>query len=303
MSLPDVQALRSDHDYKLTRVGVTGVEKPVQIDRPGASQTHALHASFDLFVDLPAGQRGIHMSRNLEAIGEVLDETVREPRKGLEWVVEDTARELLDRHDYASVAEVEAESTFFVEQRTPSGAETMEPYELVAKARADREGELRRSIGVVVTGMTACPCAMETTQHILEDEQDATIENAPSVTHNQRNETLFMIDVREGNDVNAEDMVRLVEESMSAPTFELLKRGDEARLVLQAHESPRFVEDVVREVLSRARKAYDHLPDDTVLTVKSEAEESIHKHNAFAERVTTLGDLREEDPESVSSDR
>jgi GTP cyclohydrolase-4 len=93
-------------------------------------------------------------------------------------------------------------------------------------------------------------------------------------------------------------MVTLVEASMSAPTFELLKRGDEARLVLQAHESPRFVEDVVREVLARAKKAYDHLPDDTVITVKSEAQESIHKHNAFAERVTTLGDLQDEDPQT-----
>jgi GTP cyclohydrolase-4 len=26
--------------------------------------------------------------------------------------------------------------------------------------------------------------------------------------------------------------------------------------------------------------------------VRSESEESIHKHNAFAERVTTLGELR-----------
>ncbi len=28
------------------------------------------------------------------------------------------------------------------------------------------------------------------------------------------------------------------------------------------------------------------------MTVRSESEESIHKHNAFAERITTLGELR-----------
>ncbi len=292
MTLPDVQALRSDHDFKLTRVGVTGVRKPVAIERPGAEYTHALHATFDVFVDLPADQRGVHMSRNLEAITGTLDKSVREPKAGLEWVVEDIARELLDRHDYATVAEVEAESTFFIEQHTPSGAATMEPYELVAKATAHRETGVRRSIGVVVTGMTACPCAMETTRHILEDEQGATIENAPSVTHNQRNRTLLLIDVEEGHDVDARDLVEIVENSMSAPTYELLKRGDEARLVLQAHSNPRFVEDVTREVLSRVLKAYGHLPGDTLITVKSEAEESIHKHNAFAERVTTMDELK-----------
>ncbi len=295
MTLPDVQSLRSDHDFRLTRVGVTGVQKPVMIERPGETRTNALHATFDLFVDLPAEQRGSHMSRNLEAIAEVLDEAVREPKKGLEWIVEGAAHELLDRHEYATVAEVEAESTFFVEQTTPSGASTLEPHDLVAKAKAHRDEGIRRSIGVRVTGMTACPCAMETTQHILE-EKGATIEGAPSVTHNQRNRALLMLDVREGNDMDARDLVDIVDASMSAPTYELLKRGDEAELVLQAHESPRFVEDVTREILSRVVKRYGHLPDDTIVTARSQAEESIHKHDAFAERVTTMGELRSGPP-------
>jgi GTP cyclohydrolase-4 len=34
------------------------------------------------------------------------------------------------------------------------------------------------------------------------------------------------------------------------------------------------------------------MPDRTWVRVKSEAEESIHKHNAFAERSTTFGELR-----------
>ena len=35
-------------------------------------------------------------------------------------------------------------------------------------------------------------------------------------------------------------------------------------------------------------------PDETEVWVRSESEESIHKHNAFAERSAYLGDLREE---------
>ncbi len=52
------------------------------------------------------------------------------------------------------------------------------------------------------------------------------------------------------------------------------------------------MEDVVREILTRILEKYTELPDDVVVTVRSESEESIHKHNAFAERVTTLGELR-----------
>jgi len=59
-----------------------------------------------------------------------------------------------------------------------------------------------------------------------------------------------------------------------------------------AHRNPKFVEDVVRDVLERLLKRYPKMPDSTQVRVKSEAEESIHKHNAFAERSTTFGELR-----------
>jgi len=55
----------------------------------------------------------------------------------------------------------------------------------------------------------------------------------------------LMLDVPGESDVEAADLVHLCEESLSAPTFELLKRGDEGDLVLQAHHNPRFVEDEV----------------------------------------------------------
>ncbi|MCK5458920.1 MAG: GTP cyclohydrolase I FolE2, partial [Thermoplasmatales archaeon] len=63
-------------------------------------------------------------------------------------------------------------------------------------------------------------------------------------------------------------------------------------LVLKAHEKPKFVEDVVRDMLSAVLNKYKGLPNDVIVIARSESEESIHKHNAFAERVTTLGELR-----------
>jgi GTP cyclohydrolase-4 len=36
------------------------------------------------------------------------------------------------------------------------------------------------------------------------------------------------------------------------------------------------------------------LPDDAAVTLKQINEESIHQHNAFAERVATMGELRAE---------
>ena len=88
------------------------------------------------------------------------------------------------------------------------------------------------------------------------------------------------------------ELIDIVEASMSAPTYGLLKRPDEGKLVEMAHRNPKFVEDVVREVLERLRARYPKMPDSAWVRVKSESEESIHKHNAFAERSTTFGELR-----------
>ncbi|HWG89309.1 MAG TPA: GTP cyclohydrolase MptA [Candidatus Thermoplasmatota archaeon] len=291
MPLPDVQNYRSLHLYKLTRVGVTGVVKPIRVARGGPEQR--LVGTFDAFVDLPAAQRGIHMSRSVEAINGTIDALVREPTVGLEDLAQKMAETLLTRHDYATEAEVRVTADYFRERRTPQNdAPTLERYALEATAIAVRGEGVRKAIGVTVVGMTACPCAMEGSRHVYEHRGLAVPAEMPTITHNQRNNTTVLIEFGEGQKVEANDLIDIAEESLSAPTFELLKRGDETALVLRAHENPKFVEDVVREALARVLKRYGHLPDDTVVAVRSEAEESIHKHNAYAERVTTFGELR-----------
>jgi len=117
-------------------------------------------------------------------------------------------------------------------------------------------------------------------------------QGVPIITHNQRNRTTAILQEPPGHEIEADELVDIVEESLSAPTFGLLKRPDEGRLVEMAHRNPKFVEDVVREVLDRLLKRYPKMPDTAWVRVKSEAEESIHKHNAFAERSTTFGELR-----------
>src|SRR5204863_11779 len=135
---------------------VTGVVKPVQVRRPNRAVT--LTTSLDVFVDLPPDQKGSHLSRNLEAINEVVDRSVREPVESLEELVDTIARSLLKRHDYATTSEVWATADYFLERTSPWGRTSLEPYRLVARANARRgEREVERSIGVEVVGMTACP--------------------------------------------------------------------------------------------------------------------------------------------------
>ncbi|MCI4371487.1 MAG: GTP cyclohydrolase MptA, partial [Thermoplasmata archaeon] len=286
---------RAPSAFRLNKVGVTGVVKPVQVRRPNRSVT--LTTTLDVFVDLPPDQKGSHLSRNMEAINEVVERSVREPVGSLEELTETIARSLLKRHEYATTSEVWAQSDYFLERTSPTGRKSLEPYRLVARANARRGArDVDRSIGVEVIGMTACPCAMETVRDDLLKEHpeiERWPEGVPIITHNQRNRTTLILQEPPGHDIEADELIDIVEDSMSAPTYGLLKRPDEGRLVEMAHRNPKFVEDVVRDVLDRLLKRYPKMPDATWVRVKSEAEESIHKHNALAERSTTFGELRE----------
>jgi len=228
------------------------------------------------------------MSRNLELVSEVIDSALESPVPDLESFCADIATRLLDKHEYATVSEVKAEADYFLDVTYPSGKKGSEPYTLVAEARADAQGVLTKLIGVKVVGMTACPCAMEVIRKLNHQDDDKA---AP--THNQRNIGTLMIEVPKGSHaVDADDLITIVEAAFSSPTFSLLKRKEEAETVLHAHRHPKFVEDVVRDMLQSVLKHYPSLPDDTMVIAKSESEESIHKHNAFAERVTSIGELR-----------
>lgn len=269
-------------------MGVTGVRKPVQVQRPDKVVT--LNIVVDAFVDLPSSMKGSHLSRNVEVIGEIVDESVREPVSSIEDLTLLICRSLLERHEYASLSEARTIADYFLERRTPMGKKSLEGFKIFAHAKVRRGDGLsaERRIGVEVVGMTACPCAMET----IRDALSADMENLPLITHNQRNKTTVEVDVPNGYEIEAEDLIEIVENAMSSPTYEILKREDEAEVVRRAHENPRFVEDVVRGVLSALLDKYDDFPDDVSVRVRSESEESIHKHNAFAERVTTFGELR-----------
>ncbi len=288
---PDVQSLAPEARFKITRVGVKNVVKPIQIRRGDRNIT--LVTTLDIFVDLPPTKKGSDMSRNIEVIGEIVDESIAMPCTGIENLATTIVKEVKKRHDYATYAEVNLQADYFLTRENPLGRKTVERYRLLGRAIMSGD-TVRKMVGVEVTGMTACPCAMETVRSILKEEYDnELLDKIPVPTHNQRNVVTLMIEVPEGFSMEADDLIDIVEDSFSSPTYEILKRREEGELVLRAHRNPKFVEDVVRDILKRIISSYSSLPDDTMIVVRSESEESIHKHNAFAERVTTLKELRE----------
>ncbi|MBP2133812.1 GTP cyclohydrolase-4 [Methanomicrobium sp. W14] len=307
MELPDTQSTLPDVRINLTRVGVKNVKKLVEVTRAGKRPVIFI-SNFDVFVDLPSSLKGANMSRNFEVIDEVLQQTVQGKVEGIEDVCNSVARKLLDHHEYADRTEVRMKSTFMVRRQTPvSKTECDEVVKVVASAIAQRNEKnpiVRKSIGAEVTGITACPCAQNIMKEIasnklrelgIEEEKiDAFLSEVPMATHNQRGKGFLCIETDDDQRVNLERIISILKESMSANIYELLKRGDESHVVFQAHKNARFVEDCVREMAKMVLTEFSFLPGDSLIKIRQTNEESIHQHDAYAERKATIAELRAE---------
>ncbi|HEY6238277.1 MAG TPA: GTP cyclohydrolase MptA [Thermoplasmata archaeon] len=297
--MKDVHAMAPLHGRLMLRqVGVGGIKKPIAVERAGRVVT--LSASFRITVDLPSGRKGSDLSRNAEVLAELVDQTVHRPVAGLETACGNIARELLVRHPYATESSVHATADYYLPRGVAKDRESLEDYRLFAEAQGSRQPDgsvvVLRSIGAEAVGMTACPCAMENVRERLIEEypalKDPTLRTLPMITHNQRNRTRLTFELGEGDEVEADRIIETIEAAQSSPTYAILKRGDEARLVLQAHRNPKFVEDVVRDLLASVPGRFPHLPDPVGVLARTVSEESIHKYDVIAEHRTTVGELR-----------
>src|SRR4051812_9395991 len=295
----DTQASLPDVQLGLTRAGVTGVQKAIRIRHEGHEKTFA--AEISCTVDLDPGQKGVHMSRFPELFGEAIDTVVIGEAFLVETLAEHIASHIVERQD-ALRAEVRIEAQYPLARRTPvTGLPTQEIATLIGIAAASPRG-VRRVVGVEAWGINACPCAQGLVRGAAADrlleagfgagEIDRILELVPLATHNQRGKGTLLVGTNE--EINAEHLVAIVEQSMSSPVYELLKRPDELFVVEHAHLQPRFVEDSVRHALKAVLDRYPSLDDNDFVHSQQVNLETIHRHDVLAERSGTVGEVRRE---------
>ena len=290
---------------RLERVGVRDMHRIIRLrsgpSREGGQQDTLFSATLDLFVELPADQRGAHMSRFSDTVEEVLDEIGRRDHPVIETLAAEIAQQLVVGQRARRV-DVELRAQFPLIRHAPvSGKPTQELYTLIGMASATPKAHVEL-VGVEAEGMMACPCAQDMVrgrarERLIEEGfetglTDRILELVPLATHNQRGRGRLLVGA--GRPIRAEDLVEIVEMSMSAETYDLLKRPDELFIVEKAHRQPRFVEDAVREMLGHVVARYPGLSDDAYVHARQLNLETIHKHDVFAERGATIGELRAE---------
>jgi GTP cyclohydrolase-4 len=152
--------------------------------------------------------------------------------------------------------------------------------------------------------MTVCPCSQQMMSERAREQLRALgvnesavrefLAEVPQAGHAQRGHATLTVETARTPEVDLFDVVEVARDSMSARIYNMAKRPDEDHMTYEAHANARFVEDCVRAMANGVADEFPHLPDSAVITMKQSNDESIHQHNAHAERVAELGDLRGE---------
>ena len=249
----DVQSELDKRNIPIDRVGISGISYPITVlDKERGSQEAVAHVT--MAVALPHEYRGTHMSRFVESLEEFRG---RITPSELEYLTDRLIAKL-----EAFKAEVTFRFPYFVRKSAPvSKRESWSRYDVVIKAEKT-QSKFDLVIEVIIAVQTLCPCSKEISD---------------LGAHNQR--AYVRLAVRMKDFIWVEELISIVENCASAPTFSLLKREDEKFVTEHAYNNPRFVEDVVREIVIR-------LETDKRISwfrVLVSSSESIHNHDAFAE--------------------
>ena len=129
--------------------------------------------------------------------------------------------------------------------------------------------------GIEVDGKTCCPCSREISDF---DEKTGRGKGA----HAQRSHVRINLDHMHRTMIWWESLLGIAQAAFSSPVYPVLKRVDERAVTMAAYSNPKFVEDVIRDVVLGLGKA-PFARDVILWRVRVDNAESIHYHDAFAE--------------------
>lgn len=254
-NLKDIQNLQDTRGIDIQKVGVKDVEIPLIIQRKNA-EDQVVRAKARMSVSLPKHYKGTHMSRFIE----VLNEWGQKNLLGQD--IEGCLKDILYRLE-AKSAEVRFNFKYFIDKMAPV-SQSICPmgYECSFEGIID-EKKYNFILGVKVPLTTLCPCSKEISEF---------------GAHNQRAIVHVKISYPSSEIIWIEDLIEIIETCGSSPVYPLLKREDEKFVTEKAYNNPKFVEDVIRDVIIKLRNK----EIISWFEVECEAFESIHNHSAWA---------------------
>ncbi len=253
--LPDVAMEIDARGVALPCVGIRELRLPIHLITPTGAEQPVV-ATAELSVDIDANQRGTHMSRLVET----LYEWAAQPQapSGVRELLQLTQERLKSRR-----AHLRLRFPYFLPLPAPvTGVAGWLDITVEWDAQLNNGASCGTSFFEVPV-MTLCPCSKAI---------------ADFGAHNQRAIVRLWLQTKERTLLLPDEYLPLIAESVSALVYPVLKRPDEKFVTERSYQTPRFVEDVVRELVLRLH-ARDEL---RWFRAECESIESIHNHNAFA---------------------
>jgi len=256
MIMKDIQNTKDNRGVEIQKVGIKDLELPLIIQRKDA-ENQVVWANVKVSVSLPAHYKGTHMSRFVEVLNdwkESLD---------VEGCITDVVEKLSAKSGY-----IKFKFKYFIDKKSPvTGIAAPMCYDCsfegILNNYGDEDEEYEFLLGVKVPVTTLCPCSKEISD---------------CGAHNQR--ALVSVKVKYDEDAHIwiEDLIKMIENCSSCELYSLLKREDEKYVTEHAYNNPKFVEDVLRDVVLELRNN----PVIDRFEVECESIESIHNHSAWA---------------------
>lgn len=256
----DIQNLKDNRGVEIQKVGIKDLEIPLNVQRKDA-ENQVVCAKAKISVSLPAHYKGTHMSRFVEVINFWKDKNLL--GVSIEGCVKDVVQKLEAKSGYLKLS-----FKYFIDKESPV-TKIVSPmcydcsFEGILNDYNGDDEEYKFILGVKVPVTTLCPCSKEISDY---------------GAHNQRAIVSVKVSYENDEHIWIEDLVKMVEDSASCGLYSLLKREDEKYVTEHAYNNPKFVEDVLRDVVIALRN------DDVVdsFEVECESIESIHNHSAWA---------------------
>lgn len=255
-TLTDVQNRKDQRGIDIQKVGINDVDVPLKIQKKnGENQT--VCAKVRMSVSLPRMYKGTHMSRFVEVLNLY---------RMQDFSAKDIKSLLADIKKVLKAESANARFTFkyFVEKKSPVTKLSFPlAYDCSFEGTLDGE-KYKYTLGVKVPVATLCPCSKEI---------------AKFSAHNQRAKVKLKVNFDQTQyNIAPEDLIEMVESCASVQLYTILKRSDEKYVTEKAYENPKFVEDILRDIVIKLRQ------DKRITGFETEIEayESIHNHNAWA---------------------
>ncbi len=243
----------------------------------------------EIMVNLAGETRGIHMSRIEQSITDLYETPFTDLR---EYAI--NLGEKVAVSQGCSCGTIILQGTVPLLRQTPVSSK-LSTDTVALNVTADFTQLHGKSIWDVMIGaslhhITACPCTMTYNQHLFNLPESP----CPPATHSQRSITELQIQTDFSGPAPFPSYDGIIDCMIASlhTAHDLLKRPDEAELILKAHNKPQFAEDAVRETARSVKDKFGGLlPASTRVIISSLSLESIHIHDVKCRADVTLADI------------